>query len=110
MRALAPRARAHRPSTRRAGARRERAASRVARASDAATPNAVAVARVALFGYGAAEIPRVRELVDALRAAVEDSGVELGEIETRGVRASEMTSSVRGTYAVSYTHLRAHET
>ena len=76
----------------------ERAASRGARASDAATPNAVAVARVALFGYGAAEIPRVRELVDALRAAVEDSGVELGEIETRGVRASEMTSSVRGTY------------
>ena len=45
--------------------------------------------RVILFGFPSSEIPRVRELVDALRAAIVDSGAAVGEVEVVGVGAGD---------------------
>ena len=75
-----PRARARSNARAERLARRSnaRAGSRVvsrANADDASPSGLDDDAHVVLFGYGAQEVPRVRELVDALRAAVVDSGV-----------------------------------
>ena len=65
-----------------------RAGSRVvsrANADDASPSGLDDDAHVVLFGYGAQEVPRVRELVDALRAAVVDSGVDVGPVRVVSV-------------------------
>ena len=40
---------------------------------------------VVLVGYESSEVPRVRDLVDALRAAMEDSGMDIGMVDVLGV-------------------------
>ena len=53
------------------------------------------VSRVFLFGFAAHEIPRARELVDALPAAIADSGADVGRVDVVGVGASEGAMSAR---------------
>ena len=53
------------------------------------------VSRVFLFGFAAHEIPRARELVDALTAAIADSGADVGRVDVVGVGASEGAMSAR---------------
>ncbi len=85
-----PRARARSNARAERLARRSnaRAGSRVvsrANAEDASPSGLDDDAHVVLFGYGAQEVPRVRELVDALRAAVVDSGVDVGPVRVVSV-------------------------
>ena len=85
-----PRARARSNARAERLARRScpRAGSRVvsrANADDASPSGLDDDAHVVLFGYGAQEVPRVRELVDALRAAVVDSGVDVGPVRVVSV-------------------------
>lgn len=50
--------------------------------------------RIVLFGFASSEIPRVRELIDALRAAIVDSGAAVGAVEVVGVGASDAEARV----------------
>lgn len=49
-----------------------------ARANRTAARASESSACVVLVGYESGEVPRVRDLVDALRAAMEDSGMDIG--------------------------------
>jgi len=76
----APRATVHRDACRRADRvpRQRFNAARVVSEGDDSS-------HVVLVGYAPSEVPRVTELVDALRAAIEDSGTAVGPVRVVGV-------------------------
>lgn len=76
----APRAPAHRDARRRAD-RVPRQRFNAARAASTGDDSS----HVVLIGYAPSEVPRVTELVDALRAAIEDSGATVGPVRVVGV-------------------------
>ena len=61
-----------------------------ARANRTAARASESSACVVLVGYESGEVPRVRDLVDALRAAMEDSGMDIGPVDVRGVEDAHL--------------------
>ena len=65
-----------------------------ARARAASSDASADSACVVLVGYEPGEVPRVRDLVDALRAAMEDSGMDIGPVDVIGVDEGDLGRAI----------------